>query len=352
MKRKLVACALSVSLALSLSVSNISFAEGSNSKLQQKKEDLQEIRENKKEKQEELNQTSEEKDELEKQIEQIEKELTEFDKKMEEQGQQLVKQKRALGEKEKKFQSTIRRLYQQGEFGYMAQLLSARSFGEFLKRFESLRLLIKQDNTVIKSYRQDVEKIQKLQDQLEKLKKERQPKLEEAQKKMEALNDRLKSLSSEVRQLEKKEELTEEELNEIKSLISSGTGSYSGRFHFPSTPGRVYWNFGEWRGSYAHKGIDIPRPVGTPIYAAASGTVVKAGPSSGFGYLIIVDHGNGLATWYGHMYASGVYVSPGQKVRAGQTIGAVGNNGQSTGPHLHFEVRKNNTPVNPANYLR
>ena len=98
-----------------------------------------------------------------------------------------------------------------------------------------------------------------------------------------------------------------------------------------------------------HEGIDIGAATGTPIYAAAGGTVIYAGWESGYGNLTVIDHGNGLATAYGHQ--SKIAVSNGQTVSRGQLIGYVGSTGHSTGPHLHFEVRVNGTPVNPLSYL-
>lgn len=89
-----------------------------------------------------------------------------------------------------------------------------------------------------------------------------------------------------------------------------------------------------------HDGIDYSAPTGTPIHAAAAGTVKFAGPASGFGNWIVIDHGGGLYTIYGHMYDDGIKVSPGQHVSQGQAIGSVGSNGQSTGSHLHFGVAK------------
>ncbi len=98
-----------------------------------------------------------------------------------------------------------------------------------------------------------------------------------------------------------------------------------------------------------HEGIDIAAPVGTAIRAAAGGTVIHAGWLGGYGNLVIIDHGNGIATAYGHQ--SSVAVGSGQAVAQGQTIGYVGSTGHSTGPHLHFEVRVNGAPVDPLGYL-
>ena len=98
-----------------------------------------------------------------------------------------------------------------------------------------------------------------------------------------------------------------------------------------------------------HNGVDIRAVTGTPIRAAAAGTVVYAGPRGGYGNTVVVDHGGSLATLYAHQ--SAVSVSPGSVVGRGQLIGAVGSTGFSTGPHLHFEVRVDGTPVSPLGYL-
>jgi murein DD-endopeptidase MepM/ murein hydrolase activator NlpD len=98
-----------------------------------------------------------------------------------------------------------------------------------------------------------------------------------------------------------------------------------------------------------HPGIDFHANVGDPIYATAAGKVVKAGWDGGYGQMVEIDHGEGLATRYGHM--SEVDVTVGQKIRAGQIIGHVGSTGRSTGPHLHYEVRVNGEAVNPEKFL-
>jgi murein DD-endopeptidase MepM/ murein hydrolase activator NlpD len=98
-----------------------------------------------------------------------------------------------------------------------------------------------------------------------------------------------------------------------------------------------------------HPGIDIGVPSGTPVHAAASGTVIWCGWMSGYGNLVMIDHHNGLATLYGHQSRIGVGCN--EQVSQGQVIGYVGCTGFCTGPHLHFEVRLNGTPVDPIGYL-
>jgi len=128
---------------------------------------------------------------------------------------------------------------------------------------------------------------------------------------------------------------------------SSGDGTPSASGLIWPVSGPITSGFG-WRWGRMHEGIDIGAACGTPIHAAASGTVIYSGWMSGYGNFVVIDHGNGLATAYAHQ--SAIYVSGGS-VSQGQVIGAVGSTGHSTGCHLHFEVRVNGTPVNPLNYL-
>jgi murein DD-endopeptidase MepM/ murein hydrolase activator NlpD len=118
----------------------------------------------------------------------------------------------------------------------------------------------------------------------------------------------------------------------------------TGRFQWPVL-GRItqgYW--------YGHRAIDVGVPTGSAVMATDGGFVSFAGWTDvGYGYLIVVDHGNGFATYYGHL--SNIYVAEGQAVERGQVIGAAGNTGNSTGPHLHFEVRRYGAQQNPRAYL-
>ena len=98
-----------------------------------------------------------------------------------------------------------------------------------------------------------------------------------------------------------------------------------------------------------HNGVDFAAAEGTPIYAAYSGTVTRAGWESGFGYLVVIDHGDGVETYYAHN--SRVVVSEGERVEAGQHISDAGNTGHSFGSHLHFEVHVDGEPVEPLDYL-
>jgi murein DD-endopeptidase MepM/ murein hydrolase activator NlpD len=103
------------------------------------------------------------------------------------------------------------------------------------------------------------------------------------------------------------------------------------------------------RGGTIHYGVDIANSIGTPIFSAMAGDVIDSGPASGFGLWVRVDHGNGLITVYGHI--NGSLVSVGQSVAAGEQIATMGNRGQSTGPHLHFEVHEDGNKIDPQPWL-
>lgn len=102
-------------------------------------------------------------------------------------------------------------------------------------------------------------------------------------------------------------------------------------------------------GTEYHKGQDIAAPMGTPVIATADGTIIVAGWQRGYGWVVYIDHGSGITTRYGHL--SRIDVELGQTIRRGEQLGLVGSTGRSTGPHLHYEVRINGTPVSPLLYL-
>ncbi len=135
------------------------------------------------------------------------------------------------------------------------------------------------------------------------------------------------------------------------------TGDEAGHESVPSiwpVRGQISAGFGQRLDPFSgegafHSGLDIRAPYGTRVESAADGIVMKAGVESGYGNIIVVDHGFGIMTKYGHL--SKIFVVVGEEVKQGQVIGAVGLTGMTTGPHLHYEVLVNDTPVNPMKYL-
>ena len=148
-------------------------------------------------------------------------------------------------------------------------------------------------------------------------------------------------------------EKTTPRYNYSYSTYNYDNGTYSSDIGIaiaePITSGYVLTSRFGYRGSGYHTGLDIASPLGTDIAAAASGVVTYSGWKGSYGYMVIVSHGNGVETYYAH--CSSLYVSAGESVSQGEIIAAVGSTGNSTGPHLHLEIRVNGSPQNPEYYV-
>ena len=153
-----------------------------------------------------------------------------------------------------------------------------------------------------------------------------------------------------------------ESLDEYNYLRGSNLSrsSYARRWHLNTKPsiwpvdGPLMSSFGQRSDPFSgegawHKGVDISAPTGTPVRATADGIVTFADRSSGYGRLVVIDHGNGFETYYAHL--SRVDVIEGQEIRQGEFLGAVGTSGRVTGPNLHYEIHIHKAPVNPYHYL-
>ncbi|WP_280308515.1 M23 family metallopeptidase [Nocardia neocaledoniensis] len=133
----------------------------------------------------------------------------------------------------------------------------------------------------------------------------------------------------------------------VPGMMVPGSTPSGGGFSLPAK-GAFTSGFGSRWGTM-HRGIDIAAPIGSPIYAVADGTVVEAGPAQGFGLWVRIRHDDGTVSIYGHMYD--FFVSQGERVPAGMQIARIGNRGDSTGPHLHFEIVQNGQHVDPQAWL-
>lgn len=179
--------------------------------------------------------------------------------------------------------------------------------------------------------------------------------VEELQKRILNNNVSVKTVYSKELEIEEKTEIadiTEDIVNEIKQEEKIKSSTING-VYIEVTPinGYISSRYGarESVRDHVHQGLDIAAVTGTPIKAVAAGTVSYSGTRGGYGNMIILDHGNGIQTYYGH--CSKLYVKQGESVNAGDVIGAVGSTGNSTGPHLHFEIRQDGKYVNPQRYL-
>jgi len=161
-------------------------------------------------------------------------------------------------------------------------------------------------------------------------------------------------LSIRIDQVSKISQLREQGVLELWELLQDRSALLAATPSAKPTQGWYTSRFGYRLSPYTdkpmmHEGLDIAAAPGTPVFAPADGTVTFAGYDAGYGKLVIIDHGYGVETRYGHN--SEVHVSVGQKIRHGDRIAAVGSTGRSTGPHLHYEVRVNGQPIDPINYI-
>jgi murein DD-endopeptidase MepM/ murein hydrolase activator NlpD len=150
----------------------------------------------------------------------------------------------------------------------------------------------------------------------------------------------------------------EEKMSRLETEMRAHEAMLRERGYTPSTwpvIGQLESGFGGRRNPFTghgyefHSGQDIDAPQGAPVVAGASGTVTFVGWQNGYGQLVVIDHGGGLTTRYGHL--SDIDVGLGEAIKRGEMVGKVGSTGRSTGPHLHYEVRINDEPVNPLQYL-
>jgi murein DD-endopeptidase MepM/ murein hydrolase activator NlpD len=313
----------------------------------------QKVEQIRQQKQQYLNQKSQISADISKQqavMQQAKKKIEEIQKEMdpiEQQYLQALDKEKAV---ENEFKNRLRSLYLQGETHYLAQLLSADSFNQFLKRFEVVRLIAEQDYQLLEKHRQAVEEVEKKKAVYDKKIAEQNQYIAQANKAYQEAMARLKAINSSLSQVQAMEGDYEDAIIDINlqewrdgKLHFAWTGPLQKPVHGPITSTFGYRYHPIFHQMMLHEGIDFGAPIGTPIYAAADGVVVSSRPSYGYGWLITIYHGdyNGkpFFTRYAHSYPNQVLVKVGQEVKAGQQISSIGNNGNSTGPHLHFEVR-------------
>ena len=275
----------------------------------------------------------------------------------------------------------LRALYMAGDASTLAILLHAENIEDLARKSEVIKSIARHDNELISSLKEELDAVADEKAAIEKDKKEvtqSKNSLDEQRKELADLEEEAKETLAEIQgkknQVQNTLDSLEGEMADAENAIdqwyrdyyssqngssnsgnsNQGSGSYSGSMTWPvpGYSGCIYQGF-----SSTHKGYDISGGgiYGAPIVAAASGRVIFAAFGTAYnshnryGYCVDIDHGSGIATRYAH--CSALTVSAGDYVTEGQVIGYVGSTGQSTGAHLHFEVRKNGVAVNPAGYL-
>ncbi|WAL58565.1 murein hydrolase activator EnvC family protein [Thermocoleostomius sinensis] len=303
--------------------------------------------------------------------------IAENEQKLEEANGRLkdLQKKLAVAEatyQDKQFSTVARLRYwqrQKGNQGW-AVLLQSENLNEFLDRRYQLRLMYQADRKILAELRQDADDLEKQRrgvesqkNQIALITQELQTQKADYQAQAKTQQDLIKRLQADRRALEAAEEQLAKDSENLAALIQqrlaeqarqNKTAPYStGAMGYPSggiiTSGFGYRVHPVLGYSRFHAGLDFGADYGSPIWAAKGGVVLFAGWYGGYGQAVIVDHGSGITTLYGH--ASELYVSEGQTVQRGQLIAAIGSTGLSTGPHLHFEVRASGEPIDPLNYL-
>ena len=301
---------------------------------------------------------------------------------------ELEKTQARLKVREGVFTNRVRDIYMHGQLSYLDVVLGAKDFSDFSNRLELLCRIIDADITLISDIRQERAAIETAKQELE-TQRARQAQLrDQAAAKRDEIESRRKEQQAILYQAQNDKAVAEQAYNEYQqssqaiaemlrqraadraaqaaaaaAQASSGGGGGSSDSYQPvSGSGAMIWPVnGVVTSPYGyrthpifgttiyHSGMDIGVDYGTPVHAADGGVVVEAGWISGYGYAVIIDHGNGLSTLYGHNQE--LAVSEGQAVSQGQVIAYAGSTGNSTGPHVHFEVRANGDPVDPSAYL-
>ncbi|MGG7178674.1 murein hydrolase activator EnvC family protein [Clostridium paraputrificum] len=333
-------------------------------------------------------------DELQSQIDKVQADINRMDDEIKSKEEQIVKKEKESVEREEILGERLRNYYKNDMISQiMAMLINSDGLGSLISNIYNISKLINMDNNLLKEIKNIQEQLDKdkisLKEQIDKLDEEKegikvkQAELIEVQKgfiaeknAVEAQMNELKSLENEKQRiansLTQKERDIQEKIGDLNSYnqtlqnqmdqifndinngsnVDSGASSGEG-FIWPAS-GPISSKYGKrvhpiTGANGFHTGIDIAAGSGAPIVASKSGTVAFSGVQSGYGNVVIIDHGGGVQTLYAH--ASALFVSKGQKVSRGQKIAAVGSTGNSTGPHLHFEVRINGKHTDPMGYL-
>ncbi len=259
----------------------------------------------------------------------------------------------------------LRVMYENSDFTYIDTLAESKSIVDFFERLELVATISKKDKEIIDGIKEAKNDIEYKKQLVVGEKNLVEQKADESLKNINNLSASRASLDKEIKDINSKLDKLEDEedklisqsnalVNQIKNLQTKGAyagGSMAWPCPSSSKISSYYGNRMHpiLKKYKMHTGIDISASQGSSIVAANSGTVLMAGWQSGYGYTVVIDHGGGITTLYAH--CSKLLVKVGSKVKSGQTIAKVGSTGLSTGPHLHFEVRKNGSTTDPLRYV-
>lgn len=369
MKKRTLICMLIISLVASMGLWNLAYADDLDDQMEQVNQEKEEASAEMSKLTKKVESAKEEVEKIQAKIDAKQKEINQAEKDIEETKERIKKRQEGLN-------SRLRTMYKNGSVGYLDVLLGSNSISEFLNNMEMIQRIYRNDQETLVELEEQHAELEKKQSDLEKEKaeldldleeqKEKEAELKESQtklqEKIEALNAEADSISAEIaarqealkqqqeQQNQNNNEDEEEDGDDNDDTDSSGGGRFlwpcDSRYITSEYGYRIHPLTGIWTG---HTGIDIGCSMYAPIYAAEDGTVILSQWYGGYGYAVVIDHGDGISTLYGHNEE--LYVSVGQKVNRGDVIAGAGSTGWSTGPHLHFEVRVNGDYVDPMGYL-
>jgi murein DD-endopeptidase MepM/ murein hydrolase activator NlpD len=304
--------------------------------------------------------------EAENQLSKVESDIKVTQKELDKLSKELDEAQRKMDERDGLYKQRIRNMYINSGYGYVEVLLDAENFGDLVSRLYLVSKVASYDLSVLEEMKEYRDTVQQKKDQMKEkelkmlsLKNDLVKKRKEIQLVAASRNDTLRQVQNKEKMLESMLDELEKTSREIQLTIlklQSKDGSFiGGTFVWPA-PGykRITSDFG-WRvhpiykTKKYHSGIDIGVPWGKKIVAAGNGKVIYADWYGGYGQTVMIDHGGGIVTLYAHN--SSLKVKTGSIVKAGDTVAIAGSTGLSTGPHLHFEVRKNGEVVNPKPWL-
>lgn len=337
-----------------------------NSQINQTKNQIKNIQNQTKDVSKQIDELDKKMDNATVELEKVEKDLENLNKNIEKTTEELNIAEKNLEEKKDLFNQRIRVMYQNGNVGYLEVLLSAGNIKDLLSRKEMIQSIADHDKELIQYMKEQRDTIDLKKTELEAQRASvevTKSKLESRKKDLARVTREkevfMSRLQQDIKALEKEYDKQNEYAKEIESKIvklQRETGPYSGGKMAWPVPGhtRISSYYGYrihpiFKTKKLHTGIDIPAPTGTAIKAASDGTIIYSDWLGGYGKAVMVDHGGGIVTLYGHN--SSLVAKVGQKVKRGDTIAKAGSTGNSTGPHCHFEVRKNGAYVDPMPWL-
>lgn len=362
MRKNRLMIVIAVMLALFLSVETATVSAASLSDLNSRiKENQKKLEEGKAQESSLATQVSA----LEKQLGQLESAISEGEARLVVLEQELAEAQKKVETQNENLNARLRNMYKSGSIGFVDVLLDSGSFSEFLTNLDLVERIYSSDQTVLSDLEDAHQEVEQKKQEVETLQAELKTSKEETEKSKATVETKKAEIAQSNEELDKmidadkaEADALVAELQKSKTVSSSSDSTYSGGVLAWPVPGygRITSPFGYRNhpisGSYKmHTGIDIGTSGATPpIVAANGGTVIYSGWKGGYGKAIMIDHGGGIVTLYAH--CSSLHVSKGASVSRGQTIANVGSTGNSTGPHLHFEVRQDGAYKNPLNYLQ